>query len=277
VPSPPTSWFPWFRFQRAVGVWAAGALGLDPAGSSVIWADQNVERPELPYLGLQVTSGPTRRGQDASLWPRLMPSVVDVQVLPSAVAATGDALRFFVNGELFEHLAGVGETAEDARDAVLELVDASVQLGATVAAVGADVLRLTADRPGSLAVEAAIGCAATTVTRQLVKLTKGARLIRVRATAYGIPEPRAPGDVGVAEWIELLAEASDDDDLRLALRRQGFVVTQSTVLQQRASAPSGAEREPRAAADIIFACDVVRGRLVTDWVEHVDVNVPDVG
>jgi hypothetical protein len=255
-------------------VWAAGALGLDPAGSSVIWTDQNVERPELPYLGLQVTSGPTRRGQDASLWPRLMPSVVDVQVLPSAVAATGDALRFFVNGELFEHLAGVGETVEDARDAALEAIEASVQLGATVAAVSTDKLRLTAARPGSLAVETAIGCSATTITSQLVKLTRGARLIRVRATAYGIPEPRAPGDVGVAEWIELLAEASDDEDLRLALRRQGYVVAQSTVLQQRASAPSGAEREPRAAADIIFACNVTRGRLVSNYVEHVDVDVP---
>ena len=143
-----------------------------------------------------------------------------------------------------------------------------------LSALGADVLRITADRPGSLAIEVAIGCTATTIATQLVKLTRGARLIRVRATAYGIPEPRAPGDVSVAEWIELLAQASDDDELRLALRRKGYVVTQSTVLQQRASAPSGAEREPRAAADIIFACDVTRGRLVTDWVEHVDVGVP---
>lgn len=256
-------------------MWAAGALGLDPADPAIVWADFNTQRPALPYLGLQVTSGPSRRGQDAEAWPRQLPSVVDLQVLPSAVTATGDALRFFVNSELFEYLAAPAATVTIARNAALASIAASVQLGATAATVGADTIRLTGTEPGLLRVEAAVGCAATVVTNQLVKLRTGAREIRVRATAYGDPEPRAAVDSpSVAEWMELLVEGTQDDALRLALRRQGYVITHSTILQQRQSGPSGAEREPRTAADFMFACEVRRGDIVSTWLDVVDLKTP---
>ena len=207
--SPPVSYFAWLRFQRAVGRWARLALGLDADEQrSVIWADHNVQRPPLPYLSLQVTSGPSRRAQDAEQWPRLEPLSIAVQVLPSAVVATGDACRFFVNGELFEYLAAPGATVTIARNALLASVQASVQLGATATSSGVDSIILTADRPGSLRAEAAVGCAATVTATQLVSMVVGPREIRVRATAYGAPEPRVPGDVGVAGWIELLAGAA---------------------------------------------------------------------
>ena len=271
---PTKSWFPWLRFQRAVGTWAAGALQCDPDDAPIVWADFNIERPALPYLGLQVTSGPTRRGQDAESWPQLLPSVVDVQVLPSAVAATGDALRFFVNGELFEHIAALGDDEEAARDAILADVIASVQLGATAVATGTDTIRLTATEPGLLSVEASVGCTATIVSTALVAVTKGSREIRVRATAYGSGEPQAAGTLGVAEWIELLVEGTQVPELRDALRRQGYVVTRTTILQTRQSAMSGAEREPRVAADIMFSCNVRRGRIVDSWLDEVVLKTP---
>ena len=213
--SPPVSYFAWLRFQRAVGRWARLALGLDADEQrSVIWADHNVQRPPLPYLSLQVTSGPSRRAQDAEQWPRLEPLSIVVQVLPSAVAVAGDACRFFVNGELFEHLAAPGDTVTTVRNAQLARVQASVQLGATATSSGVDSIVLAADRPGSLRAEAAVGCAATVTATQLVSTVVGPREIRVRATAYGAPEPRADGDVSVAEWIELLAEAAQADWVR---------------------------------------------------------------
>lgn len=239
-----------------------------------MWGDHNAERIALPYLGLQVTSGPSRRGQDAELWPSALPSIIDVQVLSSAVATTGDALRFFVNGELFEHLAEDGDDVTVARDEALAAVVASVQLGVTAAAQDDDKIRLTTTGPGTMAVEVAVGCDLSVVTTQLVALTKGSREIRVRATAYGTAEPLVPGTPSVAEWIELLVEGTQDPVLRDALRRQGYVVTRTSILQTRASAPSGAEREPRAAADIMFGCNVTRGRLVTAWLDEVALKTP---
>lgn len=273
--SPPVSYFPVLRFQRAVGRWARLALGLpEDETRSVIWADYNVQRPPLPYLSLQVTSGPSRRAQDAEQWPRLEPATIVVQVLPSAVEATGDALRLFVNGELFEYLAAPGATVTVARNALLAKVQGSVQLGATAVAAGADSITLTADRPGSLRAAAAIGCTATVTATQLVSIVIGPRDIRVRATAYGAPEPRVDGDVSVAEWIELLAEAAQDDDLRLYLKRQGVTFARVQVMQQRLSGPSGAEREPRAAADLLFGVEVRRGTVVTGWLGEVVADPP---
>ena len=273
--SPPVSYFAWLRFQRAVGRWARLALGLDADEQrSVIWADHNVQRPPLPYLSLQVTSGPSRRAQDAEQWPRLEPLTMAVQVLPSAVVAAGDACRFFVNGELFEHLAAPGDTVTTVRNAQLARVQASVQLGATATSSGADSIVLTADRPGSLRAEAAVGCAATVTATQLVSLVVGPREIRVRATAYGAPEPRADGDVSVAEWIELLAEAAQDSDLRLFLKRQGVTFARVQVMQQRPSGPSGPEREPRAAADLLFGVEVRRGTVVVGWLGEVVADPP---
>lgn len=272
--TPPVSYFPWLRFQRAVGRWAARALGLPDTTRAVVWADHGVERPALPYVGLQVISGPSRRAQDAEQWPRLEPSAITIQVLPSAVAATGDACRFFINGELFEYLAAPGATVTIARNALLASVQASLQLGATATSSGADSIELAADRPGSLRAEAAIGCSATTTATQLVSVVVGPREIRVRATAYGAPEPRQATDVSVAEWVELLAEAVQDDDLRLYLTRQGVTISRVQVMQQRASGPSGAEREPRAAADLLFATEVRRGKLVVGWLGEVVADPP---
>lgn len=206
---------------------------------------------------------------DAEQWPCLLPATILVTVTPAAVAATGDLTNLFVNGELFTYTAQAADTVTDARDALLEQIAAALQLGASADDTGADGITLTADEPGSLEVFAALGCTATTLSTQLVAVTRGAREIRVRATAYGAPEPNASGQVSVAEWIELLAEATHDPDLRLALRRQGYVVTRTQILQQRATAPSGADREPRAAADLMFACEVKRGRLVTSWLDNV--------
>ncbi len=80
--------------------------------------------------------------------------------------------------------------------------------------------------------------------------------------------------MGVAEWIELLAEGTQDEDLRLALKRAGYVVTRVQVLQQRLSGPAGGDREPRAAADIVFACNIRRGRIVDTWLDEVIVATP---
>ena len=273
--SPPVSYFAWLRFQRAVGRWARLALGLDADEQrSVIWADHNVQRPPLPYLSLQVTSGPSRRAQDAEQWPRLEPLTMAVQVLPSAVVAAGDACRFFVNGELFEHLAAPGDTVTTVRNAQLARVQASVQLGATATSSGADLIVLAADRPGSLRAEAAVGCAATVTTTQLVSMVVGPREIRVRATAYGAPEPRTSSDVSVAEWVELLTAAAQDSDLRLFLTRQRVTFARVQVMQQRPSGPSGPEREPRAAADLLFGVEVRRGTVVVGWLGEVVADPP---
>ena len=159
-------------------------------------------------------------------------------------------------------------------DAILADVIASVQLGATAVATGTDTIRLTATEPGLLSVEASVGCTATIVSTALVAVTKGSREIRVRATAYGSGEPQAAGTLGVAEWIELLVEGTQVPELRDALRRQGYVVTRTTILQTRQSAMSGAEREPRVAADIMFSCNVRRGRIVDSWLDEVVLKTP---
>ncbi len=275
--TPPASWLPWLRFKRAVGRWCEAGLGFAPGSGAVLWADHDVQRPPLPYLGLQVVSGPTRRRMDARSWPTEVPHAVTVRVLPSAVAAPGDLLNLFVNLELFSHEAAPGDTVATVRGALVAAVNASVQLGVTAAPQGADSLVLTASRPGSLRVEAALGCEVTSTTTRLVAMTTGSREVRVRATAYGAPEPRSAGDVGVAEWVELLAEAGDDPDLALELRRHGVVCSRVSVLQQPASAPSGADRETRAFADLVFTVEVRRGRPVDAWLGEVEIGEVDVG
>ncbi len=272
--TPPKSYFPWRRFQRAVGTWAAKSLGFEPTTRAVIWGDFDVQRPALPYLSLQVTSGPNRRAQDPEMWPRLYPSVIDVQVLAAAVTNVGSLANLIVNGELFTHTAIGGDTTTTVRNDLVTKINASVELGATAAPTGASTLRLTAAGPGMLSVEPALAVSATTIATQLVKLNVGAREVRVRATAYGAPEPNAPGQVSVAEWIELLAQGAQDDVLRDELRNQGFVISRSQIMQLRLTAPSGAERELRAAADLMFGCNVRRGVLVNAWLDEVQTVTP---
>lgn len=272
--TPPKSYFPWLRFQRAVGTWAAHCLGFDADTRAVIWADYNVQRPELPYLGLQVVAGPNRRAPDAERWPAVYPSVVDVQVLPAAVANVGDLTNLIVNGELFSYIAQVADDETTVRDALVAAIAASVQLGVTATPVGADTLRITAAEPALLSVVAALAVTATVVTTQLVKVTVGAREVRVRATAYGAPEAQLPTDVSAAEWIELLAQGTQDDALRMELLNQGYVVTRTQVLQQRGTTTAGADREPRAFADFVFGCNVRRGVVTTTWLDEVESNYP---
>lgn len=210
------------------------------------------------------------------MWPRLHPATIVVTITPNAVADVGDITNLIVNGELFTYVAKAGDTVTTVRDAILAQLapTATLQLMVTAVAVGGNQIRLTANEPASMVVTAALGCTATTTATTLAALTVGAREIRVRMTAYGEAEPTAPGEVGVAEWIELVAEAMNDSALRSALANKGFVVTRAQVLQQRATSLSGADREPRSAADFIFACNVRRGRVVTTWLDEAQVNVP---
>lgn len=267
---------PWQRLQDSVAAWAQGALGLTDEDRGVVWADYNLQRPPLPYLSLQIASGPTRRGKDAELWPANLPATTTVRVLPSALETNlaGDpGLNLFVNGELFSYAAQPGDGVDDVRDDVVAQITASAQLGASAAPVGADSLLLTATDPGSLRYTTALGCVVTGETTQLVRITTGAREVRVRATAYG-PEPLDASGVSVAEWIELLVEGQQNAELRLELARRGFRLTRVDALQQRLSAPSGPAQESRSAADLVFAFDIRRGKVISTWLDSVAVAVP---
>jgi hypothetical protein len=277
--TPPASYIPWRRYKDALGWWALEALGFDPESdfdvdaNPVLWADQGEERPGLPYLELLVVGGPSRRGgQDHRRPPEQALATQIVTVLPSAVAAAGDALRLRACGELFERSAEAGDAVEDARDALLALVQASVQPGYTAAASGGASILLTAERVGSLwGVEALAGCELGASTSALAELVVGKRELKIRATCYGAPDAD-DADPSPAEWVGMLQDAAASPAARERLRGQGLVITRVDAVQQRVSALSGPERENRAALELTLAFSVVRGTALASWVDAVTVT-----
>mgnify|MGYP000379050721 CR=1 FL=1 len=276
--TPPASYIPWRRYKDAIATWAIEALGFDAGEDAdaeeapVLWADQGENRPGLPYLELLVVGGPTRRGQDHRRPPAAALATQVVTVLPSAVAATGDALRVRACGELFDRPAEAGDTVADARDALLALMQASVQPGYTAAASGPASILLTAERTGTLwGVEALVGCSLGASTSATAELAIGKREIRVRATCYGAPDSDedAPSPT---EWIGMLQDAAASQAARERLRGQGLVITRVDAVGQRVSALSGPERENRAALEVTFAFSTVRGTALSGWIDAVTVQ-----
>jgi len=224
-------------------VWASWALGLPPG--AVLWAEQRVDRPPLPYLSLERISGPTARGLGGvrRRWPA--PASVLVGLLLPAV---GDAVRFRVDGWLVSHVRGPGEALADVRDALIEQCAADSHLAGWVATpAGLDGITITPAALGDVGAVAPLrNCVATAATTWARRVTLDLTA-RVRVAAMG-GRSQSP-----TEWITGLRLAMEDDESAARLARYGLSFRSRSIEVDPCNVAAPPEVEEVAALDLFVA------------------------
>ncbi len=224
-------------------MWASWALGL-PSGA-VLWAEQRVDRPALPYLSLERISGPTARGlADVR---RRWPAPASVLVAP-LLPAVGDAVRFKVDGWLVSHVRGPGEDLADVRDALIDQCAADSHLAGWAATpTGPTGITITPAALGDVGrVVALRSCVATATSTWSRRVTLGLTA-RVRVAAMGA-RSQSP-----TEWITGLRIAMEDDETRARLARYGLAFRSRAVEVDPRDVEAPPEVEEVAALDLFLA------------------------
>lgn len=224
-------------------MWASWALGLPPG--AVLWAEQRVDRPPLPYLSLERISGPTARGlaDVRRRWPA--PASVAVTLLLPAV---GDAARFKVDGWIVSHVRGPGEQLADVRDALIEQCAADSHLaGWAATASGQGGITITPAALGDVGrVDALRNCVADVTPAWSRRVTLDLTA-RVRVAAMGA-RSQSP-----TEWIAGLRLAMEDDETRARLARYGLSFRSRAVEVDPRDVDAPPEVEEVAALDLFLA------------------------
>lgn len=224
-------------------MWASWALGL-PAGA-VLWAEQRVDRPPLPYLSLERISGPTARGlaDVRRRWPA--PASAALTLLLPAV---GDAVRFRVDGWIVSHVRGPGEAIADVRDALIGQCAADSHLaGWSATPAGPDGIVITPAALGDFArVDALRSCVAEVTPAWSRRVTLDLTA-RVRVAAMGA-RSQSP-----TEWIAGLRLAMEDDETRARLARYGLAFRSRAVEVDPRDVEAPPEVEEVAALDLFLA------------------------
>ena len=109
------------QLRRTVSVWAAAAAGLSAAASAgvprVIWADQNLPRPALPYISLRRVSAETIGHQARA--------EADVPTTTRVVVTTttaGAAARVILGFGSAYYIVQAGDTLTSVRDGLIAAI-----------------------------------------------------------------------------------------------------------------------------------------------------------
>jgi hypothetical protein len=254
----PTQSFVWLKVRHVVGLWVLRATGLSTTG--ILYEDQNQPRPALPYIGFVRREFPFESFDTETIVQ--VPTVVEIIVTADAV---GETVAIELFGTRYAYTMIGGDTTEDARDALLALIEPDLLQLITVASgppyavgfqpctatgAGTNVIVFDGISIGPARVDIIEGATATT-TLAYRHVQSGLRRMIVRFNFYW-PE-REDG----FETIDAYAEALRSDLLReetavwLAARGVG-VENPSRIAVQNAGTVSGAERQRRRFMDVIF-------------------------
>ena len=113
----PVQSYVWPRLRHVIGLWVARTTAL--ANTAILWAEQNQPSPALPYVGLTRRDFPLD-GDDEEL----ITEVTTAVTLTVTAAAIGETVAVVLFGTRYAYTLVGADTTEDARDALLALIDA---------------------------------------------------------------------------------------------------------------------------------------------------------
>lgn len=245
------------RLRRTVAEWCADASGLSADGAAeipcVVWAEQNLPRPTLPYISLRRLTSTSDYTQTRTVAD--LPLVSSVQVTTTTV---GEAARIVLGHGTPGYPVQVGDAIEDVRDGLIAAIAARPD-AVTMAVTGPDTFTIAGLGPG-LAWPIAVveGCTVTPVTVGDVEVTEATRTTIVRVDLFGFTAP----DETALDYADTLIADLGRAQTAAFFSERGVSMIGARPSMTDISALSGAERETRAFFDL----------QVAQWTRHTDAD-----
>ena len=237
--------------------WCANASGLAANATAeiprVVWSDQNLPRPPLPYISLRrLTSG---SGYDQTRTIADLPLMSSVQVTTTTV---GQAARIDLGHGSPGYPVQVGDAIEDVRDGLIAAIAARPD-AVTTAVTAPDTFTVSGLGPGlAWPIAAVEGAVVTPITIGDVEITETTRTTVVRVDLFGFDTPDETG----LDYADTLIADLGRAQTAAFFSERGVSVIGPRPSVGDLSALSGAERETRAFFDL----------QVAQWTRHTDAN-----
>lgn len=250
----------WPRLRHVIALWVARVTGLPNA--SILWSEQNQPSPALPYVGLTRRNFPLDGG-DEEITAEITTSVR----LTCTATGVGSTFACTLFGTRYAYTLAVGETTEDARDALLAAISADVirvvtsssgrQFGVgfqpcTAAVAGSDAIDFAGLGFGPVHLSAVEGCSLGNEVLAYRVITKGLRRALVRVELFW-PELPAPFETADA-YANALRDSLLEEETATWLASRGVGVEQAArlTIQDASAVAGGALRETRLMMDVLF-------------------------
>jgi hypothetical protein len=244
--APPKSSYASRRLRRTVADWAALASGLAATATAglpaVIWADQNLPRPALPYISLRRLSSISDSEQT-----RIEADVSLTSLVQVTTTTEDEAARISLVSGWPGYIVQAGDAIEDVRDGLIaEILSRSDAVTCEVTAD--DAFEIAGLGPGlAWPISALEGTVVTSVDVADVEITADTRTATIRVELFAFDTPDARADDYADSMVGQLKEFASF----FAERSCSVVGLRPRV--QDISATSGAERETRAYFDLQIA------------------------
>lgn len=266
------------RFDRAISAWLEFATGWSASGTldgtpplRIIQSDLSDPRAPLPYVSFRRVSVETF-GRDQ----RTDTEVITSADLTVTASSPGDPATIVLNPLRLSYTLQAGEDETDGRDALLALVNASVE-PVTAVAVGVDGLTLTPDVYGQLVeLRAVEGVTIDATTTAYAKHTVGPRGYRYRVQFHGLSDVLEANYADPTEWVEAMITALGDRDVLELFRSFGVSHYGPRPTPTRATVRSGARLELRVFFDVRFSTTADLARPLPDSETVATVTTPTI-
>lgn len=256
----PAQSYIWFRLRHVVGLWVARETNL--ADTAILYDLQNQPRPPLPYVGLVRRDFPLAAFDDEEIV-----EVTTATTLTVTADTAGETAALVLFGTRYAHTLAVGETTEDARDALLAAIEAdrcrTIEapdgtlfavgfLPCTATGVSTNSIAFAGLGVGPVRVTPIEGCELSdSPTLAYRHVQSGLRRMVVRIELYW-PE-RQNGFDTIDEYAEALRSSLQIEATAAWLAARGVgVEQQGRITIQEASAVSGGAMQRRKFLDVLF-------------------------
>lgn len=236
------------QLRRTVAAWVAQATGLSADASAgvprIVWADQNLPRPVLPYISLRLVTSVSDSEQTHTL--ASIPILTRVTVTATAV---GEAARITLGFGSPGYVVQDGDAITDVRDGLIAAIEDRPD-AVTCTVVDDDAFTVAGMGFGlAWPLDAIEGVTVEPVTLADVEVTETTRTNAVQIQCFGFTEPDAMALDYIDTLIADLGRAGTADFF--AERGCSVVGLRPTAVD--ISALSSAERESRAYFDLQIA------------------------
>lgn len=241
------------QLRRTVAAWVAQASGLSADASAgvprIVWADQNLPRPALPYISLRPVSSVSESEQTHTLADIAVTSLVEI-----TASAVGEAARITLGFGAPGYAVQVGDAVDDIRDGLIAAIEARPD-AVTCTVVAADAFTIAGEGYGlAWPCDAVEGVTVTPTTTADVEVTETTRTNVVQIQCFGFVDP----DETALDYIDALIADLGRAETAAFFGERGCSVVGFRPTAVDISALSGAERESRAYFDL----------QVAQWTRH---------